>query len=232
MATKTKLFRGVEQTDIQPGFRRDIQTLSALSAEQLAEIVRVLVDEAKLSGIANLTSQARKIVTRIGLPYEEARPLASVGRMLASRLAETGDAASDVADDLVQLQVLPVDRRGVIAGFLAGLQGASDVFRARRKQYESLSGGGYHLAGWSVFPEFRVVLSEPDVRKIALENFSPEVLGFAPSLTLELDLHGGEENKTISIRLGESDIVELEHALRAGRIELEAAKKKLEGAQP
>jgi hypothetical protein len=57
------------------------------------------------------------------------------------------------------------------------------------------------------------------------------LLGLLPAVTLQLDVHGGDEDsKSISLRLSEVDLTDLENALKKARLQISELKKKSQGA--
>lgn len=230
MTTKSKLLLGTTPSDLQPSFRAGISQIASLPSSTADSLATLLVEDAKNHSPTNLPETAREINKALGIPYDEAHSLAGVGRRLGSRIAVLQDKASDIADDLVLLEVIPEEKKQNLLRFLETLEKGRAHFLLRSRRQEVVTSGGYHLAGWSVSTEFRAAFAESDYTRIDPDDYVPQFIGFIPAVTLEIHLHGGEEStKNISIRLPETDLASLEQALKIARTELEAAKTQLPG---
>ena len=232
METKSKLFRGIGAADIQPTFRAETAQLSSRTDADLQLLASALVKDAARSSPTGLVQLSREIHDSLGVDSNDARAMARVGRMFASRLAALGDAPEDVADDLVTLQITAADNQQKMVKFLKLLRERASLFEARQRRQETAWAGLYHLASSSTLAEFRAVFAESDYLRVKSETYVPRFLEFVPVVVLQMQLHGGEQDRSISVGLSEDELGQLEDLLKIARMELEAAKRELgEGKQ-
>lgn len=217
--------------DLQPSFRADMVQLSLLPELSLTVLADILLEDAKQQSPTRISTLASVITKELGVPEEQSRALARGGRSIASQLAKADDKPADVADDLVSLQIVPQEKRQGIYNFLVAIQRERSHFVARASRLGVSFSGGYHLASVSVFSELRAVFAESEISRNDIEKYVPVLLGLLPAVTLQLDLHGGDEDsKSISLRLSEVDLTDLENALKKARLQISELKKKSQGA--
>ena len=232
MVTKGKVFRGSVAADLRPAFRADVFQLALLPEANLQALANILVEDAKSLVPTKANTLAHKIATELHVPVEQSQALARGGRSLSSQMARADDNAADLADDLVSLEIVPQERRQAIYAFLAVIQRERSHFVARSSRLEITTSGGYHLTSVAAFTDLRAIFAESDYSKIDVAKYVPKVVGFLPTLTLELEIHRGDETtKSIAIRLTEEDLTNLENVLNVARVELAAVKQKAQGAQ-
>lgn len=232
MQTKSKIFRGAALADIRPGFRADVSSLASLPASSLKMLANIVIDDARTLIPTKISALARIIAKELRVPSDRAQALARAARSLSSQAATMEDTAADIADDLVSLEIIPQELGPKVGAFLEATQAQRSVFVDRSTRQEVVSGGGYHLTSSAVFAEMRAVFADSDYSKINVDTYVPRLVGLLPIVTLQLDLHKGDEGpKSISIRLSEDDVADLENLLKIARIEIDAVKKKSQGAE-
>jgi hypothetical protein len=174
---------------------------------------------------------SKSVSEKLGVPATQATSLARVARSFAARLGRTDDNPAFVSDDLIQMQVIPPTSRDVLLKFLTILRQHQAEFSNRTIRQRTVSGGGFHLASCSVFTDYRVAFDKFEIDDVDLDTYRPSVTGLVPVVTLELEIHAGDEEKTIAIRLPEDDLARIEQVLKIARLQLAVAKKQIPGGR-
>ena len=214
MANKSEMFKGVAATDIHPTFKADLITLASLPVEDGSMLAVMTADDAREIPPTSVSALSKKVAQKFGLPSEQATSLARVARSFGSSYARRDDDPAGLADDLVAMQLIPASSRDVVVRFLTTLRPHAKDLMARSARQQATIGGGYHLQSSSVFTDFRAAFDRFDVTDVNLATFEPTVTGFVPVVTLQLDLHNGDDSKTVIVRLPESDLTILEETLK------------------
>lgn len=228
---KSKLFKGLSLGDLSRRLRRDLSLLTSLPESKIEVFGREVVEAVNKGTLVQdgrVSPASRKALSQsLSIEQEDVDSLTRFAAYFGARIGETRDTASNLADDVIEITGAASDKRQEIQSFFSLLGKVAGEFSKQKQQVESTVGGGHHLHGLTVYPEFRVWTPEVDRHSMSPEDYKPTILGFVPGVTLELELHDGENDTVISIRLDEDDIATLEKALKLGRMELEAAKQKL-----
>jgi hypothetical protein len=223
------MFKGLAATDLNPNFRVDLVALSMIPAPLVATLAELLVEDSKNLTPTATSSLAKEVSKRLQVPFDQALSLTRAGRSFAVRLARNDDNSDYVADDLIEMQVVPPISRDVFVTFLTALRLHRAELTGRANRQGAVIGGGYHLGRWAVFTDYRVAFDRFDITDVDLETYQPSVSGLIPVVTLELELHMGDDEKTIALRLPEPDLVKLEQALKVARLQLAAAQNQFSG---
>jgi len=231
VSNKSNMFKGLTATDVHPTFRMDLAVLPTLSPEKSAALAAVLVEDTNNLAPTSTALLSKLVSQRLGVPAQEAKSLTRLAKSFAIRLGHNDDNPAFVADDLIEMQVIPPTSRDVLLKLLTSLRQHQTEFANRNTRQQTISGGGYHLGSCSVFTDYRVAFDKFDVNDVDLDTYQPAVTGLIPTVTLELEVHEGDEEKTIAIRLPEVDLARIEDVLKVARLQLAAAKKQFQGGR-
>lgn len=229
MANKSEMFKGLTATDIHPTFRTDLVTLGALSVDDASKLAQILVEDSRSVGPTSTAALANAVSQKLSVLKGQATPLARSARSFAIRIGRRDDNPASVVDDLIQMQIVSPTGRDALLKFLTVLREHRDELSGRTTRQQMISGGGYHLGGYSVFIDYRLTYDKFDLDDVSLDTYQPQVTGLVPVVTLELEIHHADEEKTFAIRLPEDDLVKMEQALKLARLQLAAAKKRVPG---
>jgi hypothetical protein len=229
VANKSKMFKGLTSSDLNVNFKMDVASLAQLPAGSAVALADLLVQDSKALTPTASVDVSKEVGKRLAVSSELAASLTRAGRSLANRLGRADDDPVLIADDLVETQVVLEANKKVLTQFLSGLRSHRADLTGRANRLAVITGGGYHLANWSVFTDYRLSFDRYDIGDVDLDTYKPTIAGLIPVITLELNLHMGEEEKSIAVRLSEPDLVKLEQSLRVARLQLTAAKERFPG---